>query len=504
MERPLICLTLTGKTLTEDLAILNKYRNFIDMAELRADFLTDSERLHIRKFPGMAGLPCILTLRRRIDGGLFVEGEASRTVLFARAMSYASQDKSKNFQYVDFEEDFRVPSLQDAALAFGTKIIRSVHSMDKPIYNLAQRLDSLRTTGYEIPKIAFMPQTLDDVKNLFEEASRLNDRNHILIAMGPLGVPSRLLADRLKNYLTFTTAPEKSQDTSVLSHIDPVTMNEIYHVREINSETKLYGITGWPLKATSSPELHNRGYAENKINAVYVPVRAEKFSQALDFANTVGFEGLSVTIPHKEAVLEKIADQDEKVKLIGASNTIVKKDGQWKCYNTDVSGFTKSMLEFTGKKNLKHKKVAIIGAGGAACAVACAVKNLGADACVFNRTVSKAKALAEKYGFKYAGLSPEYNSELKKYSQIIVQTTSKGMNSTEASNQENDPVYFYEFTGKEMLFDIVYVPSVTPVMARAAKAGCRVINGFDMLKYQGWEQFKLFTGTEIDACRNTN
>ena len=88
---------------------------------------------------------------------------------------------------------------------------------------------------------------------------------------------------------------------------------------------------------------------------------------------------------------------------------------------------------------------------------------------------------------------------LKKYSDIIIQTTSKGMYSTEESNSENDPIFFYEFTGKEMLFDIVYVPAVTPVMARAESAGCKVINGFNMLKYQGYEQFELYTGVEYDG-----
>ena len=70
------------------------------------------------------------------------------------------------------------------------------------------------------------------------------------------------------------------------------------------------------------------------------------------------------------------------------------------------------------------------------------------------------------------------------------------MNSDGSSSEENDPLYFYDFTGKESLFDIVYVPAVTPVMARAAKAGCRVCNGYDMLRYQAYEQFKLFTGIE--------
>ena len=100
---PKICLCLTGNTIEEDLAILDKYRNWIDIAELRVDHLSKDERLQIRKFPALAGLPCILTIRRTIAGGNFSEGEAARTLLFARGLAFADQDSRKNFAYVDFE-----------------------------------------------------------------------------------------------------------------------------------------------------------------------------------------------------------------------------------------------------------------------------------------------------------------------------------------------------------------------------------------------------------------
>ncbi|MBQ5491774.1 MAG: shikimate dehydrogenase [Treponema sp.] len=498
MDRPLICLTLTGKTLLENLTLVNKYRSVIDVAELRADFLDDDERLLIRKFPLMAGLPCILTLRRVVDGGQFREGEAARTVLFARALSFAGEENAKTFDYVDFEEDFRVPSLQDVALAFGTKIIRSVHCMDGPVSNITERLRSLRTTSYEIPKIAFMPHSLSDVTKLFAEAEQMNDNNHILIAMGPLGAPSRILSAKLKNYLTFTSAPELASNVGNLAHFDPITLNETYHFKTIDRDTDVFGITGWPLNATSSPVLHNTAYRAHNMNAVYVPLRSEKIGDVFPLARQIGVKGFSVTIPHKESVLGYLDSVDEHVAEIGACNTVVEKDGSWYGYNTDWSGFKRSLLEFTGFKNLRGKRVAIIGAGGAAHAIAYAVKKLHGNACVFNRTLGKARALAEKFGFKYAPLGPDSVHLLKRYSDVIIQTTSKGMNASLPADESNDPIYFYEFSGKEKVFDIVYVPETTPVMARASQAGCKVCNGYEMLKYQGWEQFALFTGVEYN------
>ncbi|MBQ0039069.1 MAG: type I 3-dehydroquinate dehydratase [Treponema sp.] len=496
MERPKVCLTLTGTTLQENLDILNKYRDNVEVAELRVDYLNTDERLYVRRFPSMAGIPCILTIRRQIDGGKFVEGEAARTVLFARALSFADEDRSQNFAYVDFEEDFHIPSLEDATLAFDTKIIRSFHDMHNPVHDIINRLKKMTTSGLEIPKIAFMPHSLDDVTNLFKEAERLRDNNHILLAMGPMGIPSRILGSKLKNFLTYTSAPESIGNTANLAHLDVVKLSEMYRIKDINENTKIFGITGWPLSGTSSPELHNAGFKRHEMNSVYIPFPAEDFDQAMHFADTVGIQGFSVTVPHKEAVLEKANFISPEVLDIGASNTMVLNEDKWSCYNTDAEGFARSLLEFTELKNLKHKKVAIIGAGGAAKAIAYAVYKAGAKACVFNRTLGKAKALAEKYDFEYGPLSPEASKQLRKYSDIIVQTTSKGMHCYESSNAENDPLFFYEFTGKEIVFDIVYMPEVTPVMARAKAAGCHVCNGFYMLRYQGYKQFELYTGEE--------
>src|SRR5574344_3022901 len=400
MARPLICLCLTAKTLAEDAALVNRYRQFIDIAELRADFLEEDERLHIREFPALVSIPCILTIRRLIDGGVFREGEAARTMLFARGLAFADEDTRKNFAYVDFEEDFHVPSLQDAALAFGTKIIRSVHDMENPIMNISQRLSHLRTTGYEIPKIAFMPHSLDDVTSLFKEAASIKDNGHILIAMGPLGTPTRILSRKLNNYLTYTSAPETNANIAQLGQIDPVTLDSVYHFRTINNDTKIFGITGWPLTATSSPALHNDGHDPPHMHAVYIPIRAEDVQKAIIFADTVNVAGLSVTVPHKEKVIDCIQITDAKVDMIGACNTIVREKGAWAGYNTDAEGFSRALLEFIGRKNLAHMKVAIIGAGGAARAVADAVAELKGNACIFNRTVRKAKDRADKSDFK--------------------------------------------------------------------------------------------------------
>ena len=492
MARPLVCLCLTGKTLAEDVAIVKKYRQHIDAVELRADFLDEDERLHIRAFPALVDVPAILTVRRVVDGGTFREGEAARARMFASGLAFAAPDSRRNFAYVDFEEDFHVTGLQDGALAFGTKIIRSFHDMKNPVTDVAKRLEDLRTTGYEIPKIACMPHSLYDVTKFFKEAATLAGNNQILIAMGRFGLPTRILAERMHSLLTFTSPAELSANVLELGQIDPVTLCDLYHFRAIGKDTALYGITGWPLKVTSSPRMHNSGFRNDGMDAVYVPFCAENADEAFEFADTLGIRGFSVTVPHKEAIIPLLDEKDGKVEIIGACNTVVHEKGVWRGYNTDCTGFSRALQDFTLLDSLKGKRVAIIGAGGAARAVAYAVRELGAKACIFNRTIVKARTIAEKYGFDYDTLGAESSAKLAKYSDIIVQTTSKGMGRADAPNEQNDPLYFYDFDGHEMLYDIVYEPEVTPVMARARDAGCKVENGLSMLRYQGEAQFSLY------------
>ena len=498
MNQPLVCMTLTGKTLDENLKLVKKYEKYIDIVELRVDHLDEDEQLYARRFPAMIYQPCILTIRRDIDGGLFTGGEFARTNLYARALAFANPDKSKNFAFVDFEDDFHIPSIQDAAMAFGVKIIRSYHNMKDPVTNICERCDIMRKTGYEIPKIAFMPHSLSDVLNLIKEGERMTQYEHILCAMGPLGFPSRILASYTNSFLTYVSPQEVLENTKAIGHIDPVTINDVYHFHSINQDTSLYGITGWPLVKTSSPEIHNKGYAAKGMNAVYIPYRSPLIADTLSFCEGIGVKGLSVTIPHKESVLYYLHEQSPEVVQIGACNTIVRKNNKWLGYNTDAPGFRRALEEFLGPVKIKHKKVAVIGAGGAAKAIVYVLKQMGARVCIFNRTVETAAQLADKYGFNYCQLDAHCAAKLDEYSTLIVQTTSVGMNAEGPSNSENDPIYFYDFRGNELLFDIVYEPAITPVMKRASIAGCRVCNGYKMLEYQGYEQFKLFTGQEYE------
>jgi 3-dehydroquinate dehydratase/shikimate dehydrogenase len=488
-----ICLCLTGKTIERDLEILNKYRSYIDIAELRVDCLLHEERFSIRRFPELAGIPVILTIRRNSDGGCFEMGESSRIALLSRALAFAEVDVRHNFAYIDLEEDMELPSLEEAARAFGTRIIRSFHSFNGLEDKLSDRIRAMYRAGDEIVKAAVKAETLDDVTRLFKISRELGNMEKILLCMGDNAVCTRILAKKLKSHICYTSVKgEADFPPAAEGQIDPVELVEMYRFRSITKDVNIYGILGFPLKATYSPPFFNGVFGREKKDSVYIPFPALTAEEFFRLADEIGLLCASVTVPHKEAVIPHLSYTSEQVKSVGACNTIVRTESGWSGYNTDTEGFSGSLLDFIGRKDFKGKRITIVGAGGAARAVASEVHRLKGKALILNRNKLRAEQLAGIYKFEYGGLGAESLRRIRKFSDIIVQTTSVGME----PDLSGDPLGGYEFTGKELVMDIIYKPERTAMLERAAAAGCPVLNGADMLLRQAKLQYGYFFGRE--------
>ncbi|MCL2245445.1 MAG: type I 3-dehydroquinate dehydratase [Treponema sp.] len=488
-----ICLCLTAKTIDRNLEILNKYRKFTDIAELRVDCLEDDERLYIRRFPELAGMPVILTIRRDIDGGQFIGGEGARVKLLARGLAYAKADTRLNFAYVDIEEDFSVPSLEEAARTFGTRIIRSYHNLDGIIENIPGKIKSMQRSGDEIVKIAVTVNSIADVLQTLKAGKSCPNTDKILICMGHYGICSRILAERFGSFLSYTCALSENESPGAAGQLDVKEMAELYRFRRINKKTKVYGIIGNPLKSSVSQWFFNTVFGLENADAVYVPFPTDSVSNFFELANELEVKGFSVTIPHKESVLYELARCTETVLSIGACNTVSIAENGWFGENTDCTGFSNSILAFLNKKDLKRKKITIIGAGGVARAAAVSIYRLGGKALVLNRTIHKAKNIAEQYKFKWGGIDNHGIEQMSKYNDIIIQTTSAGMEGHEGI----DPLELYVFNGKEAVMDLIYMPSETQFLKRAEEAGCKTINGYDMVIRQACMQYASFFGREI-------
>jgi len=512
-----ICLCLTAKTIKRNLEILDKYRKFTDLAEFRVDCLDPDERLHIRRFPELAGLPVILTIRRDIDGGYFTGGEGARVKMLANGLAYAKADSRYNFAYVDIEEDFDVPSLEEAARTFGTRIIRSMHNVNGVIDDIPARMKSMQRYGDEIIKVAVSVKSTNEVLKVFQASKNCTCQDKIIICMGHFGIYSRVLAERFGSFLTYSSALSESEVPGAPGQMDVRELAELYHFRNITNKTKVYGVVGYPLKASVSPWFFNTIFGLENTDAVYVPFPANSVKDFLELAKAMEVQGLSITVPYKEAVLPELLKSSPVVQSVGACNTMYYSDNGWIGDNTDCSGFSASLLKFLGKKNLKYLKITIIGAGGVARAVASEVHRLGGKALILNRTVHKARNLASLYKFRWGGLDSQGIEKVSKFCDIIIQTSSVGMegyevtasqsnpvvkgssDSSEADSPDssNDPLELYSFTGKEVVMDLIYTPAVTPFLKRAVMAGCRTLNGYDMVIRQACLQYARFTGGEI-------
>ena len=491
-----ICLCLTGRTLARDMEILEKYRKYTDIAELRADCLDPDERFYIRRFPQMAGLPVILTIRRERDGGKYAGYEGARITLLAMGLAFAESDPRRNFAYVDLEEDINVPSLEEAARAFGTRIIRSFHNFNGVDADLSEKIHGLRWVGDEIAKAAVLPQNLEDVRLVYQAGRETRDVEKILLCMGDYGINTRILAEPLGSYLSYTSV-RGEEDFPIASsgQLDPGELCELYRFRDITAKTRIFAVTGFPLKVSASPHFFNTVFGIEKTDAVYVPIPSDSIESLLHLAVDLGISGVSVTVPHKETILPYLAAKSETVHSIGSCNTITSSSQGWLGYNTDAPGFSDSLLQFSHLKDLHGKKVSIIGAGGAARSVAAEVFRLKGKALILNRTVVRAREVALPYRFAWGGLDRQGIKMMEKYTDIIIQTTTVGME----PDTEGDPLKFYNFTGKELVFDLIYKPAMTHCLRRAEAAGCKILNGYDMLIRQARYQYQFFMGKEFPA-----
>ncbi|MDR2601558.1 MAG: type I 3-dehydroquinate dehydratase [Spirochaetaceae bacterium] len=494
---PKICLTLTEKTLAANLEILEKYRNKIDLADLRVDMLDPNERFLIRRFPALAGLPVILTIRRKRDGGFFAGGESARIALIANALAYAKTDRRMNFAYIDIEEDLEIPNLEEAARAFGTGIIRSFYSQDGEIQDMVYKIKALSHVGDEIIKCVSTPKTLDDVLVMFKVGKELKDYNKLLISTGNLGLCTKILSRKIGSQWTYVNAKEASiTGEECRPKLDPEMLCDLYRFRQITADTPVYGILGRPLNGEYWTQFFNTAFTRDNIDAIYMPFSSETLDAFFRLAPEINLRGASIETPHKQDVLRYLTYKSAEVQNLEACNTIVQRySGEgWEGFNTDAHAFSTSILTFLGIKNFRGMRITIIGADSTAKAIAYQVWRQNGKALIINRSESRATELAGVFHFKAGGIDERSRKLIKKYSDLIINTTSLDMD----ADAYEDPLDIYQFRGHETLMDLTYKEEETPILKRAASVGCATINGYDMLLRKAKYQFKCFFGVDYN------
>jgi len=266
----------------------------------------------------------------------------------------------------------------------------------------------------------------------------------------------------------------------------------------ISGKTRVCGIIGDPIEHTMSPAIHNAAFAKMGLDYVYIAfrVKPEELDKAIKGVRALNMRGLSVTIPHKVAVLKLLDKLDPLAEKIGAVNTIVNDDGVLTGYNTDATGFLQAMLERGVEP--KGKNIAILGAGGASRAVSFILADRGANLVILNRrleldwAVELARRISQAFNRKVEALELTRDNLIKalEKAEILVNATSVGM----SPNSNETPVPSDLLRPGLIVYDIVYNPVKTKLLRDAEAAGAEIISGVDMLVWQGVMAFEKWTG----------
>lgn len=268
----------------------------------------------------------------------------------------------------------------------------------------------------------------------------------------------------------------------------------------IDGYTRTCGLIGCPVEHTMSPAIHNTLAEAMGQNLVYVPfhVQAGHVREAVEGAFALNLLGCNVTVPYKSQVIPYLKETDPLAEKIGAVNTLVRVEGGFRGYNTDMPGLLRA-LEADGV-TLKGEKVLILGAGGVARAVAVMLSELAEEIVILNRTVEKARKIAEEVNAcaerkpARAMSTEDWRKLPKGEGYLAIQATNVGMfpRTDEAVIGEPD---FYEriHTG----YDLIFNPAKTRFMQLTEAAGGRAYNGLKMLLYQGVIAYELWTGRTV-------
>jgi shikimate dehydrogenase len=279
---------------------------------------------------------------------------------------------------------------------------------------------------------------------------------------------------------------QKTRDVTVSENID------------ISGATKLIGVMGWPISHSRSPRMHNTAFTSMKLDYIYVPLLVEPayVKAAVQAIRAFNMAGANVTIPHKESVVKHIDTLSETANLIGAVNTIINNNGVLFGHTTDPDGICGALAKAGCK--FKGQRTVIVGSGGSArTAIFTALLNGAESVTIVARNIEKTKQLityvnkrlkacaviAFKQGSKQAASAIASAT-------LLINTTPVGM----GTFAKETPVEKKLLHSGLTVFDMVYSPPLTRLLSEAKANGANIVQGIDMLVFQGMASFELWTG----------
>ena len=472
-----VCAVVAARRAREMQAQLAVARRRTNLAELRLDWLANDAEIAVflkwlARQRKSKGATLIATCRRQGAGG-----EYKGTI--AKQLFHLAEAVRAGCRWYDLEVETTShcpPELLDVLLGEGRQLA-SAHFFKRVPADLERVAKQLKRTKPDAIKIAAHCNSLADGLKLLRFAR--SQRNMVAIPMGVLALPLRLLSTRegsAFNYapVAHATAPgQASLDESLT----------VYRADKIDRRTQVYGVIGNPIAHSLSPAMQNAGFRARRIDAVYFPFLVHDLKDFIGAVRPLRIRGFSVTIPHKENILRYLDGCDGLAEKIGAVNTVVvHSNGELYGYNTDFVGVLRTLQT---RIALGSSRVLILGAGGAARAVAFALALAGASVFVHARRIEKARLLADAAG----GQAIERKRLRTEFFDAIVNATPVGM----YPQTGESPLAPSELNCR-LVFDTIYRPRQTKLLQLAARRGIQTVSGVDMFVAQGTAQWEIWTG----------
>jgi 3-dehydroquinate dehydratase / shikimate dehydrogenase len=477
----MICIPIIANNLVGALHDMTEASKVADIVELRIDYI---KNVDLKRLLEKRTKPVIVTNRPIREGGKFDASEEERIALLKLAVQLQAD-------YVDVEHDSIQHIRRDTVHRVPTKIIVSYHNFRETPGDLTDIYKRLSQSGADIVKIVTHANNITDNVRIYQLLQQ-SQMPVISFCMGELGIISRILYKKFGSYLTFASL--RTGKESAPGQISIHELLNTYQAQKQDKRSAIYGLIGNPVSHSISPIIHNTLFREMNFNSIYVPFRVDTIGDFMREFRKLDIKGYSVTIPHKESVINHLDAIDPMAKKIGAVNTIVNMDGQLVGYNTDCEAAIKVLEDIdqvcssalTKDVHLKGKKVTIVGAGGVARAIAFGLKERQAQITIINRNYARAQSLARDVGC----IARKIDDPQAFDTDIVINATPVGM----YPKINETPIDKDRLKPDMIVFDTIYNPIETKLLRDAKAQGCKTINGLSMFVHQAAAQFRLWTG----------
>ncbi|MEM9253462.1 MAG: type I 3-dehydroquinate dehydratase, partial [Planctomycetota bacterium] len=472
-----------------------------------------------------------VTCRTEAEGGAFIGDGEELVDRYRAAIGGTRKPIAIDVELLRVEQD---PTLAAALgeLSAGCErgLIFSTHDFTGRPADLTRRVaDMAEHPHCAIVKAAWRARSLRDNLEAFDLMREYRSVKPIVaLCMGEFGLPSRVLAGKFGGWMTFAAIDADKGTAPGQPTLDEI--KRLYRWDRITARTPVYGVVGWPVGHSLSPHIHNAGFdaldeqssVDRWRGGVYLPMPiADAWEQ---FKATVGawvdydgldFGGCSVTIPHKAHLLRFVAERDGGVETlsdaIGAANTLVvsRQEGHhepndesaMRAFNTDYAAALDAVCAAMGIEHamLQGVRVGVIGGGGAAAAIVAAFAAQGATVVVYNRTMSKADALVDRFnGNTGKVVAAPLDKLCDTCCAVLINCTPVGMHpnvdATPAEGLFDGETLEHRIGHPPVVFDTIYNPAETRLLREAKAAGCKTVSGVEMFVRQAAGQFTAWTG----------